>query len=251
MPLPPLLLLRPNQTDTESPTMPTHPNRLNPLTALVTGVSAWILVLGVNRWEVSFAVIVAALTLGMWRTRNLAVPATTAVLALPAGLSMALVHAPYGTQRLAPLLTSDGLITAGELALRFTALMAALLAAAAFIRVPDLAKALQVSVLGPKFAYIVAAALQVLPQGRRTVGVVRDAQRLRGRRVTVRTVVPRLVLPVMTHLLTANAEKAPALETAGLDLPGRRTLLRPVPDSAAQKVARILVPVGVIVCVLI
>jgi len=231
--------------------MPPQPNRLNPLTALVAGASAWILVLGINRWECSVAVIVVALALGVWRTRTPAVPATTALLALPTGLSMVLVHAPYGTQRIAPLLTSDGLLTAGELALRFTALMAALLAATAFIRVPDLAKALQVSPLGPKFAYIVAAALQVLPQGRRTVRVVRDAQRLRGRRVTARTVVPRLVLPVMTHLLTANAEKAPALETAGLDLPGRRTLLRPVTDSTVQKAARLLLPVGVIVCVLI
>ena len=231
--------------------MPPQPNRLNPLTALVAGASAWILVLGINRWECSVAVIVVALALGVWRTRTPAVPATTALLALPTGLSMVLVHAPYGTQRIAPLVTSDGLLIAGELALRFTALMAALLAAAAFIRVPDLAKALQVSPLGPKIAYVVAAALQVLPQGRRTVRVVRDAQRLRGRRVTARTVVPRLVLPVMTHLLTANAEKAPALETAGLDLPGRRTLLCPVPDSTVQKAARLLLPVGVIVCVLI
>ncbi|WIM72640.1 energy-coupling factor transporter transmembrane component T [Corynebacterium suedekumii] len=232
--------------------MPPPSERLNPLTALVTGISAWILVLGVNRWECSVAVIVVALALGMWRTRTPAVPATTALLALPTGLSMVLVHAPYGTQRIAPLLTSDGLITAGGLALRFTALMAALLAAAAFIRVPDLAKALQVSPLGPKFAYIVAAALQVLPQGRRTVRVVRDAQRLRG---------------ASGH----RPHGCPAPGPAGDDAPAHRQrgeahppwrprastcrggapCCVPSPTALCRSAARLLVPVGVIVCVLL
>lgn len=224
---------------------------LNPLTALVTGLSSWILVLGVNTWQFSVAVTVVALAVGTWRTRNLAVTATTALLAAPTALSMLLIHAPYGTHRIAPLLTLDGAATAGELTARFTALMASLLAAAAFLRVPDLAKALQVSPLGPRVAYIVAAALQLLPQGRRTVEVVRDANRLAGRRVHAGNVIPRMVVPVMTQLLTANAQKSAALETAGLDLPGRRTVLRPVPDSRAQRVARVLVPVVAVGVVLL
>ena len=55
----------------------------------------------------------------------------------------------------------------------------------------------------------------------------------------------------MTTLLTANVEKSLALETAGLDLPGRRTIYRPAPDGPAQRVLRILIPLGVIACVLI
>jgi len=223
--------------------------RLNPLTALVTGLSSWILVLGVNDWRLSLVVIAVALILGTWRTGNLSVPATTAVLSAPTALSMLLVHAPYGTERLAPLLTRDGLLTAGELTLRFTALMASLLAAAAYITVPELAKALQVSWLGPKIAYIVAAALQLLPQGRRVVETVTDANRLSRRRITVGTALPRVAVPVMTHLLTANVEKSRALETAGLDLPGPRTVLRPVADSPLQRVLRILLPLGAIACI--
>lgn len=225
--------------------------RLNPLTALVTGLSSWILVLGINDWRLSLAVIVIALAVGTWRTRNASVLVATAALALPTGLSMLLVHAPYGTEHLAPLITGDGLLTAAELTVRFTALMASLLAAAAFITVPDLAKALQVSVLGPKMAYIVASALQLLPQGRRVVDTVTDAQRLAGRRITPRTAIPRAAVPVMTHLLTANVERSLALETAGLDLPGRRTIYRPAPDSPAQRAFRVLLPLGVIACVLI
>lgn len=225
------------------------PSRINPLTALVTGFSSWILVLGVNDWRLSLAVTGVALLLGTWRTGNASVPAATAVLALPTALSMLLVHAPYGTERLAPLLTRDGLLTAGELTVRFTALMASLLAAAAFLTVTELAKALQVSPLGPKVAYIVAAALVLLPQGRRVVATVTDANRLAGHRITVRTVIPRVAVPVMTQLLTANVEKSRALETAGLDLPGPRTILRPVPDSALQKALRILLPLGAILCI--
>ncbi|QGU04300.1 ABC transporter permease [Corynebacterium comes] len=227
--------------------MPRTRTLINPLTALVTGLSSWILVLGVNSWRFSVAVTLVAWAVGAWRTRNCSVIATTALLAVPTALSMLLVHAPYGAERLAPLLTRDGVVTAAELTARFTALMAALLAAAAFIRVADLAKALQVSPLGPRVAYIVAAALQLLPQGRRTVGVVRDANRLAGRRIHAGNVIPRVAVPVMTQLLTANVQKSRALETAGLDLPGRRTVLRPVPDSPAQQVARVLIPVAAVV----
>lgn len=230
--------------------MPVH-NRINPLTALVTGLSSWILVLGVDDWRLSLVVVVVALAVGTWRTRNLSVVVATAVVVVPTGLSMLLVHAPYGTVQLAPLLTRDGLLTAAELTVRFAALMASLLAAAAFITIPDLAKALQVSVLGPKVAYIVASALQLLPQGRRVVDTVTDAHRLAGRRITPGTAIQRGAVPVMTTLLTANVEKSLALETAGLDLPGPRTIYRPAPDSPVQRVLRILIPLGVIACVLI
>lgn len=224
---------------------------LHPFTALVAAASAWILVLGINTWQFSLAATTAAWVVGSWYTRNISVIATTVLLAAPTGLSMLLVHAPYGEQRLAPLLTLDGLATAGTLTARFTALMAAFLAAAACIRVTELAKALQVSPLGVRLAYVITAALQLLPQARRTVAQVRDANHLAGRRVHAGNIIPAVVVPVMTHLLTANAQKAAALETAGLDLPGRRTLLRPVPDSRTQQVARVLLPVCAVAGVLL
>jgi energy-coupling factor transport system permease protein len=216
---------------------------VHPSTALVAAASGWILVLGINTWQFSLAVVALAWAVGTWHTRNASVIATTILLAAPAGLSMLLVHAPYGDHRLAPLLTLDGLVTAGTLTARFAALMAAFLAAAAHIHVTELAKALQVSPLGMRFAYVVTAALQLLPQAGRTVAQVRDANRLAGRCIHPGTVIPAVVVPVITHLLTANVEKSAALETAGLDLPGRRTLLRPVPDSRAQQVFRVLLPV--------
>ena len=49
-------------------------------------------------------------------------------------------------------------------------------------------------------------------------------------------------MPVLTELLTQAGARGQALETAGYDLTGRRTVLRPVRDSASQRAARILIP---------
>ena len=211
--------------------------RLNPLTALVIGASGWILVLGLNSPAASLAVIAIALIAGTWRTRNPSLVAATAVLAAPVALSMLLIHAPYGEHRIAPLLTSDGLADAAHLTARFTALIACLLAA-------DLAKALQATPGGNRLGYIAGTTLQLGPQGAQRIRAVRDANRLKQRPITLKTVVPNLVMPVLTELLTQAGARGQALETAGYDLTGRRTVLRPVHDSTAQRVARILIPLA-------
>ena len=224
--------------------------RLNPLTALAIGASCWILVLGLNRPAVSVTVIILAVALGTWRTKTPALAAATALLAAPVAVSMLLIHAPYGEHRIAPLITSDGLATAGELAARFTALIASLLAAVAFSRTPDLAKALQAAPGGNRIGYIAGTTLQLGPQGARRARIVRDANRLKGRPVTWNTVVPHVIMPVLTELLTQAGSRGQALETAGYDLTGPRTVLRPVHDSALQRALRILIPLtclGVVV----
>ncbi len=96
------------------------------------------------------AVLIMWLILGTIASRSIAVVATTTVLALPAAASMALIHAPYGTARIFPLLTSDGLLLSGQLSLRFAALMGCIVAAAAMVKVSDVAKWLQASRLGGK-----------------------------------------------------------------------------------------------------
>lgn len=228
--------------------MTTQP-RLNPLTALVIGASGWILVLGLNSPAASLAIIAIALIAGTWRTRNPSLTAATAVLAAPVALSMLLIHAPYGEHRIAPLLTSDGLADAAHLAARFTALIACLLAAVAWIRTPDLAKALQATPGGNRLGYIAGTTLQLGPQGAQRARAVCDANRLKQRPITLKTVVPNLVMPVLTELLTQAGARGQALETAGYDLTGRRTVLRPVHDSTAQRVARILVPLACVAVV--
>ncbi|SDS20627.1 hypothetical protein [Corynebacterium timonense] len=216
---------------------------MNPLTVLSLAASGWIAVMGVNHPAFSAAVAAVALALGTVKAKSASVIAAVAALSVPAGLSMALIHAPYGSERIAPLVTADGLAVAGELAVRFVALMSCVIAAMAFVRIPELVKALQVAPGGNRLAYIAGSALQLLPQGARTATVVREANRLRGRRIGVRTVVPHVVLPVLAELLSGGASRGMALETAGYDLPGSRTVLRPAADSPAQKALRWLAPV--------
>lgn len=215
---------------------------VNPLTALAVGASGWILVMGINTPAASAAIVLLSLIVATAKTRNLAPIIAVVVLALPVAASMVLIHAPYGEERIAPLLTADGLATAGELALRFTALMACLLAAGTFVRVPDLAKALQVLPGGNRLSYIAGSTLQLFPQGSQRVRITRDANRLKARPITLKTSVPNLIMPVLTELLTLSSHRGRALETAGYDLPGRRTVLRPVPDSALQRTIRWATP---------
>ena len=218
--------------------------RLNPLTALVIGASGWILVLGLNSPAASLTVLAIALLAGTWRTRNPSLVAATALLAAPVAASMLLIHAPYGEHRIAPLLTSDGLADAAHLTARFTALVACLLAAVAWMRTPDLAKALQATRGGNRIGYIAGTTLQLGPQGAQRIRATRDANRLKQRSITAKTAVPNLIMPVLTELLTQAGARGQALETAGYDLIGRRTVLRPVHDSSAQRAARILTPLA-------
>ena len=218
--------------------------RLNPLTALVIGASGWILVLGLNSPAASLTVLAIALLAGTWRTRNPSLVAATALLAAPVAASMLLIHAPYGEHRIAPLLTSDGIADAAHLTARFTALIACLMAAVAWMRTPDLAKALQATRGGNRIGYIAGTTLQLGPQGAQRIRATRDANRLKQRSITAKTVVPNLIMPVLTELLTQAGARGQALETAGYDLTGRRTVLRPVHDSSAQRAARILTPLA-------
>ena len=156
---------------------------------------------------------------------------------------MVLIHAPYGTDRFFPLLTSDGLLLSGHLSLRFAALMGCIVAAASMVKVSDVAKWLQASRLGHKAAYVVGASLQSLPEGARAIAAVRDANRLSGVQVSIRNVASRVIFPVIARLLTQGAQRGQALAAIGFDRPGRRTVLVPVPDSLAQRIVRWALPI--------
>ena len=148
---------------------------LNPLTSIVCGFTAWIIVLGLNNPWVSATVMIVALVVGTATTRNLSLIATTLALSLPTGLSMLLIYVPFAaTYR-------DGLVTAGQLSLRFAALIAALLAALTTVRIPELVKALQTARIHHSISFILGSAIQFLPQAHDITRRMRDACRLAGR----------------------------------------------------------------------
>ena len=214
---------------------------LNPLTSIMCGFTAWIIVVGLNNPWVSTTVMITALVVGTVTTRNLSLIATTLALSLPTGLSMLLIYVPFAaTYR-------DGLVTAGQLSLRFAALIAALLAALTAIRIPELVKALQTTRIHHSISFILGSAIQFLPQAHDITRRMRDACQLAGR-----TPHPgNLVIPVLVQVLYHGGQRATAMTTMGLELPGRRTVLRPPPDSPMQKLVRILLPLAAITLVII
>lgn len=216
----------------------------NPLTWLVAAASAWVLVLGVNQAWLSAGVIVVSQLGALARLRNVSVAAATLASAMPVGVSMLLIHAPFGEQPGFLFFSRDGSITAGVLTLRYVALISALLVAASAMTVADLAKALQGHwLLGSRLAYIVGSAIQLLPQGSAELASVRDANKLRGRSVRgPGGALKFLGIPLTTRLLTGGAARAIPLEVAGMDVRGPRTLLRPVPDPVGERVLRWVLP---------
>ena len=219
---------------------------LHPLTVIIIGVSAWVAAWAIS-WPLLHAAIIALGWLaGIAGSRSLAVPATSIALSIPAGLSMLLVHAPHGEHQIAPLLTSDGLVTAGELALRFCALMTALLAAMANVHIPDLLKALQHLGLHHSVVYVLGASLQLLPQASALISEVATANRLARRKVTLTTVIPHMIIPVITRLLTRGADRGIALQGMGYDAPGRRTVLYPVRAHRWEILLRLTFPAAAI-----
>lgn len=184
------------------------------------------------------------------KLKNPSVVWTTLVLAVPVFLSMLLIHGLFGEERGhgTGIFTADGVALAVELGIRFTALMATMLTAMALIDVSSLVKALQGSGIHPKFGYILGSAVQLLPQGSQTISKVKDARALRGE---PNRKVRGVVMPVAVTTMAQAADRAVAVEVSGLDLPGKRTVLRPVFDSDVQKLVRWLAPVVAFVVVVV
>ena len=209
--------------------------RLNPLTWLAAAAAAWLLVLGLNDWRVSLAVAAGFLILA-GAERGPASVAAALALAAPVGASLVIVHGPHGERDLG-ILSSEGLAVAGTLSVRVLALIAALLAAGALIPVPALVKALG---RYPRAAYLAGAALRLFPQAAGELTSIREANRLRGRRVRGPVAAAKhLAVPLIVRLVSAGADRVIPLEVAGLVRPGRRTVLVPPDDSAWQRAARV------------
>ncbi|GAB3939749.1 energy-coupling factor transporter transmembrane component T [Corynebacterium tapiri] len=219
---------------------------IHPWTALSLGLSGFVLVLlGQSEWI--NATIIALGMLAPALRRHWAPALAVTGLSLPTWLSMVVIYAPYGDVPLAPLLTADGLGQALHLGLRFSALVASVVGAMAWTSSTEMAKALQVTSGGARWAYVVGASFQVVGTARETASRVKGADRVQvsiekdERSQVLR--VPRQALMVMTHMLAESTQRAEALHQLGIDNPGPRTLLRPVPDSRLQRALRWLLPV--------
>lgn len=182
---------------------------MNPLTMLLLALSTWIAVLSVNDVWFSLSIVVVSL-IAAWRRLPVLLG-----LCLPMFASLAIIHVPSGHWDLAL-----------SLGMRGCALIASLLAASAYIRISDLAKALQSLGVNQRLTYVLGTALNLLPMGRRYA----SAYSFYGQSVLGR--VRYVIFPLITRMLVHSTGRQLPLETAGVLLPGKRTVLRPVPFRA-------------------
>lgn len=228
---------------------------LNPITKVTLAAVGAIVAFGVRGWT-GPAVVFAAVVLSAWTAGVLRRMAPFALATLPLVASILAVNtflypnAHDTIARLGPLApTWTGATAAVQATLRVVAfgLSAALFALTT--PVDDLLVELERRGLGRRGAFVVGSALGAVPRTLERAREVADAQRARGMDTEgglwrrFRGLVP-LIGPVLFGALAEVEERTMALEARAFTAPGRRTILRALPDSGWQRTGRWLLLVG-------
>jgi energy-coupling factor transport system permease protein len=150
--------------------------------------------------------------------------------------------------------TLTGLVAALQATLRVVAFALSVAVFSLTTATPDLLADLERRGLGRRGDFVIGAAVRTVPRMIERAGEIVDAQRARGldtqggpiRRA--RGVLP-LAGPMISSALGEVEERTLALEARAFSAPGRRTLLRALPDSTAQRFARWGVLVAVVAVV--
>lgn len=173
-----------------------------------------------------------------------------ALLLLPLLLSLVLVQgflypgAKDILLTLGPLaLKREGLLFGAQILSRLTLLTSATLLLLLTTAPADLTLALTQIGVPREIAYVVLAAIHLLPQMQARAARITDAQRARGLRtegslrVRARALLP-LIGPLLTSALHDTEERALALEARAFRAPGPKSSWRQLADSATQRRAR-------------
>lgn len=154
--------------------------------------------------------------------------------------------------------TLTGLTVALQATLRVVVLALSVALFALTTRTDELVDDLERRGLGRRASFVISAAIGTVPRMVERAREIVDAQRARGMD-TQGGILPRLrgVLPLAGPLvlsaLTDVEQRTMALEARAFAAPGRRTVLRPYPDSSAQRLLRwalLLLTVAAIVAAL-
>ncbi len=233
---------------------------LNPVTKLVIAFVEAIVAIGVREWTgplvVLAAVAVSAATAGILRRLLPFALATIPIVASIMLVNTFLYPNAHDTiVRLGPLdPTWSGLRAAVQATLRVVAFALSAAVFALTTAVDDLLGELERRGLGRRGSFVVGSALGAIPRMVERAGEVVDSQRARGldteggliRRA--RGVVP-LAGPMVFGALAEVEERTMALEARAFSAPARRTVIRALPDSTAQRVARWILFLGCLVLV--
>lgn len=223
----------------------------NPLTELLAAVLVVVLVLVVNRWQFSLAVLVlvvlpALLLSGKTRQIGLAI----ALVAGPLLLSSLLLHGlffPEGSTVLLDLgiarVTGEGLSFAALMGLRMSVFSGVLLTAAMTLDIPDLLATMTHRGWNRKLVFIVGSAVGLIPHVASRARQITRAQQARGL-VVGRGPLSRLralltvTTPLVIGLLVDASERTHMLEARGFSSSAPRTSYLPDTDTARQRLAR-------------
>jgi energy-coupling factor transport system permease protein len=233
---------------------------LNPSTKLVLAFAEAAIAFGVRGWTgplVVIAIVIATATTA--RVGRSLVPFALAVIPLVA--SILLVNTflfPGATDvivRLGPLSpTWTGLAAALQATLRVAAFALSVAVFALTTPTDDLLADLEQRGLGRRGVFVIGAAIGMIPRMAERASEITDSQRARGldtegsRWRRIRGVVP-LAAPMIIGALSVVEERTMALEARAFSAPGRRTILRPLPDSTGQRAIRWAAGLGAVVLV--
>jgi energy-coupling factor transport system permease protein len=203
----------------------------------------------VRGWSVPLAVLATVLvTAAVARVGRRMVPFVAAT--IPLVISIVLVNTfiyPGATDVIATLgpltPTWTGLTVALQAMLRVVAFALSVAVFALTTPTDDLLADLERRGLGRRGVFVIGAAVATVPRMIERAGEIVDAQRARGldtegspwRRI--RGVVP-LAGPMIAGALGEVEERTMALEARAFSAPGRRTVIRPLADSGAQRALR-------------
>lgn len=224
--------------------------RFNPLTTLTLAAGAVVSVLIANDWRFSLvawgiAAVIAITTRSPMRTFL----GATAI-SLPAFVGFTLMYGPFGREPWWGIITRDGMHIAISLGLRFVAATTIGLTIGYFINLDRLMRSLQTKAPA-KLVYVLGSTFRLYPMAKARVETIRQIQATRGINIHSWSARWGVILPLIVGLVDDAAQRARPLQRTGIGEPGRRTILRPVPDHPIDHIIRIVVVVAVIAIAMI
>ena len=233
---------------------------LNPFTKSVVALSSALVAFGVRGWTGPLSVLLLtaaiALVAGVSRSLRRFVLAT-----IPIVVSILLINAflyPGATDvlfRVGPFAaTGTGVTVALQATLRVVAFALSVAVFSLTTATDDFLADLERRGTGRRLTFIVGSAIGMIPAMASRATEIVEAQRARGLdtegsvRRRIRGIVP-LAGPMVFGALSEVEERTVALEARGFSAPARRTVMRILPDSGAQRALRWLLGVGTIVVV--
>ena len=233
---------------------------LNPTTKLVVAFSLALVAFGVRGWTGPLAVLVlVAATAAIAGVTRQMRPFVLATIPLIASILLINIFFFPGAHdvlvQVGPIAaTGSGLTAALQAALRVVAFALSVAVFSLTTATDDLLVDLEHRGVGRRGVFVIGSAIRTIPRMAERAGEIVESQRARAldtegspiRRI--RGVLP-LAGPMILGALTDAEEQTMALEARAFSATGRRTTLRPIPDSPTQRVVRWVVGLGSIALV--